>query len=35
MPITYPNVAEAFGVTILAACVVLLVQQVYWHGKPI
>ena len=26
MPITFPNVAEAFGVTILAACVVLLIN---------
>ena len=35
MPFKYPAIAEAFGVTTLAASIVLIVYQMKWHGKPI
>ena len=35
MPQASPTVAEAFGVTTLAACIYLMVKQIEWHGKPI
>ena len=35
MPQVKPNVAEAFGVTILLASIYLIKVQLKWHGKPI
>ena len=35
LPQAIPKVAEAYGVTTLATCIIIMMKQIEWHGKPI